>query len=243
MLKAADATKRAIAEELHGSVQTKLYAVWVRLTDLQNRVPETATAARQELAKVTAEVDRIREEDIRGLSHRLHPSIVRVSASAALRSLCNFHSSMGRVELSVGRELQELEPAGASALPEHVRLGVYRIAELALGNVARHAQATECRVSFDHDPVAGLIVLTVSDNGQGFESAVQPPGSGGLGFITMRDYADALGGTVTVESRHGAGTVVRFTLPFTPARGGDVQPRRAAPPLGAVQAPSAAETG
>ncbi len=228
MLVAADTTRRGIAEELHGSVQTRLYAVWVRLSDLRNRLPESAAASALELEKITAEVDRIREEDIRGLSHRLHPGIVRVSASAGLRSLCSFYSSLVPVELALGTEADELEPAGASAVPENVRLAVYRIAEIALGNVARHARASRARVKFDYDRSVPQLRLSIEDDGQGFDPAAQP--AGGLGFTTMHDYADSLGGLLSVESRPGGGTVVRVTLPFTPAPA--VSARPAAPATG-----------
>ncbi len=215
MLKTADDTKRAIAEELHGAVQTKLFALWMKLSDVRGRLPEEAGKFSAELDSVIQEVERIREEDIRALSHRLHPSIVRVSAAAGLRSLCNFYDSMFPLELTIGGTVQEIEPAGMSKIPESVRLAVYRIAELALGNVARHAKAGNCTVNFDYDWTASELRLEISDDGQGFDMAeVRPMG---LGVVTMNDYADALGGRLTFESAPGGGTKVAVAIPFAVA--------------------------
>jgi signal transduction histidine kinase len=215
MLRTADDTKRAIAEELHGAIQTKLYALWMRLSDLRARLPSGAEHFSNEIDGIIEEVDRIREEDIRALSHRLHPGIVRVSAAAGLRSLCNFYDSMVPVDLHIGEAVQELEPAGMSKIPETVRLAAYRIAELALGNVARHSKARNCSVTFDYSWEAGQLQLVIEDDGQGFETSGFMPV--GLGVVTMNDYADALGGALAVTSAPGRGTKVHVTIPFIPA--------------------------
>ena len=99
MVQAADSTKRAIAEELYGTVQSKLFAVWIQLTQFRETNLEAIPDQIEELDKITLDLDNIREDDIRGISHRLHPSIVRVGAAVGLRSLRNFYESMIPVEL------------------------------------------------------------------------------------------------------------------------------------------------
>ena len=241
MLKTADDTKRAIAEELHGAVQTKLFAVWMKLSDVRGRLPAEAARFGGELDVAIQEVDRIREEDIRALSHRLHPSIVRVGAAAGLRSLCNFYDSMVPLELTIGDALQEIEPAGMSKIPESVRLAVYRIAELALGNVARHAKAGNCTVSFDYDWTASELRLEISDDGKGFDMAeVRPTG---LGVVTMNDYADALGGRLTFESAPDRGTKVAVAIPFEVAGRAAPSGSRDGKPAGRQVRPFAVEQG
>lgn len=215
MISTADATKRAIAEELHGSVQTKLYAAWVRMTEIRNKLPAAAAGLLAEVDDLAAEIDRIREEDIRALSHKLHPSIVRVSASASLRSLARFHENAANIDLHIGRGVTEIEPAGMSQLPEPLRLKLYRIAELALGNVVKHSKATHCVVRFDYDSIADVLTLSVHDDGRGFDMSQVDPS--GIGLVTMQDYADALGGQLTITSTPGAGTKVTLVMPFEPA--------------------------
>ena len=99
MVQAADSTKRAIAEELYGTVQSKLFAVWIQLTQFRETNLEAIPDQIEELDKITLDLDNIREDDIRGISHRLHPSIIRVGAAVGLRSLRNFYESMIPVEL------------------------------------------------------------------------------------------------------------------------------------------------
>jgi signal transduction histidine kinase len=213
MISAADDTKRAIAEELHGSVQTKLFALWVRLSQAQADIEAGSGADVNEIRRITEELDRVREEDIRGLSHRLHPSIVRIGAAAALRSLCSGVSGALKVDLEVDEEAAALEPSGTSAIPENIRLGVYRIAELAIGNTVKHASASICRVSWSHNPALKQLKLVVEDDGVGFEPSVKR--SAGLGTVNIQDYTDAMNGEMRLESWPGHGTRLTVTVPFS----------------------------
>ncbi|MBI2964878.1 MAG: hypothetical protein HYY34_01590 [Chloroflexi bacterium] len=213
MLAADEAVKRAIAEELHGSVQTKLYAVWMKLNSLGLKKGSGDPELRLSLDKIAEEVDRIREEDIRKLSHRLHPSIIRMGALPGLRSLRDAYEHMITVELSVGDEVAALESAGASRIPERVRVGAYRIAELALGNVVKHAEAIRCVLHWDYLPDTRELRLIVEDDGKGFVQ--DPKVSTGLGLVTIRDYADSFGGRFEIRSAPGKGTVMTVWLPVS----------------------------
>jgi signal transduction histidine kinase len=211
MLSADEAVKRAIAEELHGSVQTKLYAVWMRLNALGTKKGQGDPELRLNIDKLAEEVDRIREEDIRKLSHRLHPSIIRMGALPGLRSLRDSYEHMIAVELSVGDEAAALESAGASRIPERVRLCAYRVAELALGNVVKHAEAKRCVVHWDYLPASAELRLIIEDDGKGFVQ--DPKAPTGIGLVTIRDYADSLNGRFEIESTPGKGTVVTVWIP------------------------------
>ncbi|MEX0762826.1 MAG: ATP-binding protein [Dehalococcoidia bacterium] len=214
MIHSADATKRAIAEELHGTVQTKLYATWMRLAQFRDSLPPGMEQKAKELGVLVAELDSIREDDIRGLSHRLHPSIVRIGAAAGLRSLRNYYESLVPIHLNISDTALELEPTGASLIPEGVRLGVYRIAELALGNVLKHANASSCSVSWDYDASANSLALTIEDDGVGFNSDALE--RGGLGIVNISDYTDAMGGGASIDSEPGRGARIHVYIPFEP---------------------------
>ncbi len=213
MIRASDDTKRAIAEELHGGVQTRLFAAWMKLSQTRAGLPPEAEAAGIELDEIIESLDSIREDDIRGISHRLHPSIVRIGAAAGLRSLRNFYSEMIQIEMQIDPSAEELEPPGLSTIPEPVRLGVYRIAELALGNVVKHAQASECTVSWRFEADREQLVLTVTDDGVGFDPAGLT--LNGLGMVNIHDYADAVGGALELISAPGAGPTVILSIPYT----------------------------
>ncbi|MCH8817177.1 MAG: hypothetical protein IIC92_05545 [Chloroflexi bacterium] len=216
LVNAGEAARRAIAEELHGPIQTKLFMASQSLSAVRAEMDrdefdlETLATSFDEALE---QLERVREEDIRLLSHRLHPGIVRISALAGLRSLREFYESMVPISLDIGEEIEELEPAGASRIPESVRLAVHRVADAALANVVKHAGATECVIHWGYDRDNGELKLSITDDGCGFEPDARAPS--GLGLITIRDYVDAIGGSLTVTSLPGKGTGVDVVIPFS----------------------------
>jgi signal transduction histidine kinase len=214
MIQADEGAKRAIAEELHGTVQTRMYVLWVKLCMLRDRFNREGLPGGADLDKLAAEVDNIREENIRKLSHRLHPAVVRLGAISGLRSLRDFFESFVPIDLQIGTEAAALEPPGMAVLPEHIRLGVYRVAELALGNVIKHARATRCTIRWDFEKSTDRLLLSITDNGVGLVPDARVPS--GLGLVTMNDYADALNGTLVVTSFPGKGTRVEVSIPHVP---------------------------
>lgn len=240
MLEADEAAKRAIAEELHGTVQTKLYAVWMKLTSVAGRARDLGREEADELDRIVDEVDAIREDDIRNLSHRLHPAIVRVGALAGLRSLRDYYDQLIPVDLEVADAAADLESVGISEIPERIRLATYRIAELALGNVVKHAAATRCVMRWDYDLDAGILTLSVSDDGVGFDYRAGI--ATGIGLVTIADYVDALGGSFKIASHPGEGTRLQVNFAFhRPAR--DPGQATAAWPSPEARAAMAEESG
>jgi signal transduction histidine kinase len=102
-------------------------------------------------------------------------------------------------------------------LPEQVEVTSYYLVSEALTNVAKHAHASQVRVSLDEDD--GWIVLTIGDDGVGGADPSQ-----GSGLIGLRDRVEALGGTLEVHSEANAGTVLTAQIPVAAqtAAGGDV---------------------
>ncbi|MDA0676713.1 MAG: ATP-binding protein [Chloroflexi bacterium] len=214
MIAASDTTKRAIAEELHGSVQTRLFSLWMQLSQLKNQAEKhDGTVDTAELGRITDEIDDVRENDIRGLSHRLHPSIVRVGALPALTSLCDRMSGDMKIVLHADDRTTSFEPAGASTIPENIRLAVFRIAELAIGNAVKHASAKQCDVHWSYSDTEQALLLRISDDGIGFNPETMK--TSGLGMVNIQDYTDALGGTAELHSEPGRGTMLIVTIPFT----------------------------
>jgi signal transduction histidine kinase len=89
---------------------------------------------------------------------------------------------------------------------------LYRIAQEALHNAGRHARATRVRIVLSQDDAH--IRLEVWDNGVGFDTESDHPGHFGLN--TMRERANELGGSLEIESRPQAGTIVRAIIPANP---------------------------
>ena len=216
MLAADEAAKRAIAEELHGAVQTKLYAIWMKLGSAAQLMRDDTPEQADTIDAIANEVDLIREDDIRNLSHRLHPGIIRIGALAGLRSLRDYYEQLIPVELQVGAAAQDLEQAGSSRIPERLRLAAYRVAELGLGNIIKHAGASKAVVSWDYDVQQQELVLSVVDDGKGFDDSEIGKATEvtGIGLTTIDDYADALGGSFELTSKIGKGTSLTVRFPF-----------------------------
>ena len=92
-------------------------------------------------------------------------------------------------------------------------MALYRVLQEALTNVARHANAQH--VSIRLHATAELVTLRVADDGCGFDAASslqKPPPDHGMGLIGMRERVATYGGTLTVESRPGAGTQLELTI-------------------------------
>jgi signal transduction histidine kinase len=103
-----------------------------------------------------------------------------------------------------------------------VQVALYRIAQEALNNAAKHAEAQHVQVDLQcisPDPCADrslhsiAVELCVADDGRGFDVAHLPPGGKGLGLNIMRERAEAAGAALHVESRPGQGTRVTFIWP------------------------------
>jgi two-component system nitrate/nitrite sensor histidine kinase NarX len=90
-------------------------------------------------------------------------------------------------------------------LPAEVQVALYRIAQEALNNAAKHAEASRVDVRLLCD--AESAQLSIQDDGQGFDAHSIPPGRLGLGI--MRERAAAIGAELTIESEAGDGTAVR----------------------------------
>ncbi|MDA0596203.1 MAG: hypothetical protein O2921_01080 [Chloroflexi bacterium] len=116
------------------------------------------------------------------------------------------------VEYTSNEAVVNLEPAGTSVIPDNIRLGVYRVAELAMGNVAKHDEATICKVSWDYDEIDQQLVMSISDDGKGFDPATLR--QTGLGMVNIGDYADAMSATLEIDSAPGVGTNLKLTIPF-----------------------------
>jgi two-component system NarL family sensor kinase len=91
-----------------------------------------------------------------------------------------------------------------------VEAGLYRIAQEALTNVARHSGAREADLSLEITPER--IRLTLQDDGAGFDPTAVPPGH--FGLVGLNERAKLLGGTLALQSSPGEGTRLEVTIPL-----------------------------
>src|SRR5207237_948540 len=95
-----------------------------------------------------------------------------------------------------------------------VEIALFRIAQESLNNAARHSQAKNVRI--DLRLADGEMVFTIQDDGMGFDAKGDRPMRAGYGLITMRERAEAAGGTFATSSEKGRGTRITVKVPLKP---------------------------
>ena len=207
ILASGTAIRRQVAEQLHGSVQSKLLVLQYRLGKCRDLIQTDPAKAAQQLAEVQAELDRLREEEIRGLSHRLFPSIVQLGVGPSLRFLRDQFEGVLAIALTIDPVVDELDHT-ESREEAGVAHTVYRVVEEALSNALKHARSQA--VSLSAIIRDGVLQVVVSDDGVGYDTALS---SAAAGLTNAADRAEAMGGTLVVQSRPGQGTRLTLELP------------------------------
>ena len=191
------------ARDLHDGPVQDLQALKMRLS-LIARAPDRAG-----VEEVVREVQRV-VLDLRQTSEDLRPpTLSAFGLAAALRaSAARFERRHPEIDLDL--DLYEDQ----QTLPETVRLGLYRIAQEAITNAARHGRPSQITVSLRVE--TDTVSLDVTDNGSGYAAPADlsaPVRPGHYGLVGMAERAAALRGTIAVRSRPGAGTQVRVRVP------------------------------
>ncbi len=208
LVAAQESVRREMADYLHGHVQSKLLALSLSLGLCQQSLTQDPAAASLMLERVQSELQKVQDEDLRQVSRELYPAIIKMGLVPAMRSLVSRFSDLVEIDLFIDTKFEQLDRGGEAALPEKRRLVVYRVAEEALNNTLKHARATSVRVRLMYlEP--GLLVLSLVDNGCGFDSSLA---SVGQGLAMMTDYAQALGGRTEIIASPDGGTSVRLVL-------------------------------
>jgi two-component system, NarL family, sensor kinase len=201
---AASEERARVARDLHDETAQSLVAIRrqldLLLLDLDDRAQaEVRVEAIHRLVDSSL-------EGVRRLSRNLRPAILEdLGLVPALRAHAEDLAQLGlRVEVEVSGAPQPLPPEVAYA--------VYRVAQEALSNVARHAASGEARVELNWS--AEEVVLLVSDRGAGFRSSERARRADGQGLVNMRDRAAEIGAELTIRSAPGQGTTVRLWVPL-----------------------------
>ena len=208
IVSAQESLRKEIAQQLHGSVQNRLIFLVLRLKQLEATAEPKGVAL--ELTDLREKFEELLEQEIRSIVHQLYPYILRRGFVPALQSMGDQIESVISIEMDLDQELVRKERADRSLIPEQAKLAAYRIAEEALTNVVKHANASKVSVRLETS-FGGWLRLTVQDDGQGFavEESLE-----GMGIVGMRDYAEAIGGECVILGAPGKGAQVTATLPL-----------------------------
>jgi signal transduction histidine kinase len=208
LMSAQEDERRRIARDLHDEIGQGLTSVLVGLRTVEES-PTFAAAKDQarELRRLGGQI----HDDVRRLARGLRPSILDdLGLEEALRRYAEDYQQMHGISAVVHSSGSAL-----ARLPEEVETALYRIAQEALTNTAKHAAAGCVQIVVTRDP--SFVQLTVADDGCGFEPETmpaRPTPDGSFGLPGMRERAALLNGSLILESAPGQGTTITVRIPL-----------------------------
>jgi PAS domain S-box-containing protein len=210
IIRAQEEERKEISRELHDEVVQSLVGINVELSALVIGTSGSVDAMRTKIART----QRLVEHSVTAV-HRfargLRPAVLDdLGLIPALHAYCKALAERKKlkIHLTVFNGVERLDDAGRTVL--------FRVAQEALNNVARHAHAT--RVTLAISEIPGAVRMEIADNGSAFpvEKILSAKNPNRLGLVGMKERIEMVGGQLTIVSTPGSGTTVRTEIPFTP---------------------------
>jgi signal transduction histidine kinase/ligand-binding sensor domain-containing protein len=203
------AERARVSREIHDTLLQSLAAIGVELETIASQTEPTQQVLRGELARLRRRAGHTLREARDSILELRRTPMQRRPPGETLRDLVRRSGARQSVPVT----FQELGRRRSTAADIDVQLA--RIAQEAVNNALRYASPASVTVTLTYEPER--VVLSVADDGCGFDPAlVCPPSSGGehFGLVTMQERAERAGGRLTVDSRPGGGTRVEAVLPL-----------------------------
>lgn len=206
---AREEERRRLRRDLHDGIGPALAGLTLKAETAQALLPPDAPMATQQLRDLTDEIRAMVVEVRRVVEGLRPPALDDLGLEAATRQ------AVARLTQASSTDATVEIDGDLSGLPAAAEVAAFRIVQEAVTNVVRHAGAQTCHVLLASS--AGLLAVTVTDDGSGLTVR---PSSAGNGLATMRERAEELGGSLLVVSEPAQGVQVRATLPtrVLPAR-------------------------
>ncbi len=189
--------RQRLARNLHDAVNQSLFSAGLIaevLPRLWERDPDEGRQSLEDLRRLT----RGAQADMRLLLAELLPStLTDAELGDLLRLLGN--ALAGRTNIPIN-----VSVIGEGRIPADIQVGLYRLCQEGLNNIARHAGASQVDIQLDYEHDA--VELRIRDDGRGFDPAKTPPGHYGLSM--MRERAAAMGAKLSISSQPGRGTEI-----------------------------------
>jgi two-component system CheB/CheR fusion protein len=197
--------RRRVARELHDDICQKLAALEIETQQVAKLLIDKPEEGFRDLEQVRGGIASLADE-VRRISHTLHPSVIDdLGLVPALRALVeDFRDRESMIATFSAQQVPE-------EIPRAVATGLYRIAQEALRNVAKHAGKTHVKVILRG--TRSDLRLQVIDSGEGFDTQAR---RSGLGLISMEERARMMEGQFVVESELGEGTKITVQVAWPP---------------------------
>jgi PAS domain S-box-containing protein len=204
LIETQDEERKRIAREIHDDYSQRIAMLALDLEDLAENVGDSGETSQ----KFHELFDRVSElgADLHSLSHRLHSSTLEsLGLLAGLEAFCKEFAAQQGVHVEfVYKNIPHGVPADAA-------LCMFRITQEALRNIKKHSGANRAEVHLEQ--LDGMLHLSVSDCGRGFDSN-KPPAEHGIGICSMEERLRLLGGKLEIQSRPMKGTRIDAWLPL-----------------------------
>jgi PAS domain S-box-containing protein len=201
---AGDEARRRIERNLHDGTQQRLIALGLDVQTLRDSIPADRQEAQSGLERITRELEAVLE-DVRELSHGLHPPLLsQAGLGPSLRALARRSPIPVKLNVSVSERPSE-----------STETAIYYVISEALANAVKHAHATEITVELTTSGTE--IRAIIEDDGCGGAEA-----SAGSGLVGLIDRIEALGGRFALDSPPGHGTRISIEMPSTAEPIGDL---------------------
>ncbi|MGL1888041.1 MAG: PAS domain-containing protein [Reichenbachiella sp.] len=206
ILETEERERSRISREIHDNLQQLLTTAHLNLEFGKKKVRQGKTDDLTSLETASEYLTKAIEVS-RNLSHRLMPKAIEdYGYSAAVEALIENLNGTINTELSYYDNLKEEE------LPTHIALSLYRITQEAITNVIKYANATKATIQLIYHNSS--IILSIDDNGQGFDANMIRNEKGAFGLNSMKNRAESIGGRFDIESSIGRGTQIIIELPY-----------------------------
>lgn len=205
LITAQEEERSRIARELHDDISQRLALLAVELEILHQQGTESSERQAKCFARLSAQINEI-SSDLHSMSHQLHPSkLEQLGLAVALKGLCR--------EVSRKTECRIICTAYdiPALLDKEVALCLYRVAQEAIHNALKHSGAREVKVELK--TTRGMIQLSVSDNGKGFEPDSEMQKCG-LGLISMRERLRLVHGSLLIQAALFQGVTLEASVPI-----------------------------
>jgi signal transduction histidine kinase len=209
LIDSTEAERLTLAQDLHDGPMQDLYGISFQMDAIRNGI--TAEERERHLQSAQAELLNV-IQTLRATAGELRPpTLAAFGLEKAIRSHAE-NAKRSKPDLQIELHLMP----DRQALPDRVRLALFRIYQIALANVIRHAGASRVDIYLilDQDQV----VLEIKDNGRGFvvpERLIQLARLGHLGLVGASERAEAVGGKMEMISAPGKGTLIRVEVPLS----------------------------
>lgn len=202
-LEIQEANFKNISQEIHDNIGQALSFIKLNINTIDITEQEAARGKLVESKDLLTKVI----QDLRDLSRTLNPDFIKeIGLLQAIEQQISFLKKSGlyKAEININGQVEKY--------PLQKELVVFRIVQELLNNIVKHADATAISINMDYQP--GQLLITVQDNGKGFDVATQKEeNASGLGLRNMLNRMTLINGFIKIESEKAKGTLASIQLP------------------------------